>query len=286
VGSISVRNSNDPTRTRRRLSRTFSRSRFGDYRRLLRRALGEGYALVSLERFLEDGAVRDQPRTLILRHDVDQHPASTLALADIERELGARATWYLRWRTADPAVIAALRAHGAEIGLHYETLTRYALTHPLAPRASSDEVIAACRVALRAEVDAFRALFGPTNSICAHGDTRVPWLRNLALVEGTGPETFGVAHDANLSLRRYRLGSWLTDRSAAEGSWKDGQDPFSLLAAGVSPILCLTHPNNWVGGPALWRDRALAAALPSPVPGRPCRVPRTRSDAPPVAAAP
>ena len=32
-----------------------------------------------------------------------------------------------------------------------------------------------------------------------------------------------------------------------------------LLAAGQSPILCLTHPNNWISGLRLWIARAVHA---------------------------
>jgi hypothetical protein len=89
-----------------------------------------------------------------------------------------------------------------------------------------------------------------------------------------------VRFDANLALRGHPLAVWLTDRSAAQGSWSDQHDPIALLRSGVSPIQCLTHPNNWVGGPHLWLDRGLAAALPSGRPGARLRIGRTRSDRP------
>ena len=92
--------------------------------------------------------------------------------------------------------------------------------------------------------------------------------------KGPGPPPLGVRHAANLSLRAHRLGAWLTDRSAAEGSWADRRDPARLFAGRVSPILCLVHPNNWVGGPALWRDRVLSAAPPEPQAGQSARVNR------------
>jgi hypothetical protein len=252
------------------------------YRSLLRTALGRGYAIVSLETFLDDPAARETPRVLVLRHDVDQCPASALRMAAIERALGVRSTWYLRWRTADPDVIAALRAHGGEIGLHYETLTRRVLADRVGPDEDVSALLDPCREELRAEVAAFTARFGPIRSICAHGDTRVPWVRNLDLLEDVDPGALGVVHDANLALRRHRLGAWLTDRSAAEGAWGDGHDPDALLREHATPLLCLTHPNNWVSGPALWRDRLLAATLPAPAPGQGARITRTRADTPPA----
>lgn len=273
-----------PRRTRRRLSRTLSRDRSRDYRGLLRAALSHGYRVVSLEAFLLDPAAREGGPTLILRHDLDQHPASALAMADMERALGVRSSWYVRWRTADPRVVEGLLASGASVGLHYETLTRHALAAGHRPEDPIEPLLEPAREELSREAERFAALFGRQRTICAHGDTRVPWVRNLTLLEGQDPARFGIVADANLGMREHHLAAWLTDRSAAEGLWSDGQDPLTMLREGLTPIQCLTHPNNWVSGPALWRDRALAAALPSPSPGAPARIARTRSDRPPVAA--
>jgi hypothetical protein len=65
--------------------------------------------------------------------------------------------------------------------------------------------------------------------------------------------------DANIAMRSHDLGCWLTDRSAADGRWRDFLDPIGLLDNGVSPILCLTHPNNWTSGPHLWAARVAHA---------------------------
>jgi hypothetical protein len=286
VGLIPASESNRRTpsvRTRSLLSRTLSRGRRLQYQSFLRVAVSQGYAVVPLGRFLDEPAARESERVMILRHDVDQRPVSALESAGVERELGIASTWYFRWRTADPEVIAAVRAQGGEVGLHYETLTRRVLRDGLPEGDDTGPLLEACRDELRDEIRAFRRLFGRTDTIAAHGDTRVGAVRNLDLVDGPGPEAFGVRHDANLSLRAHRLGVWLTDRSAAEGGWAAGEDPHDLLARGVSPILCLTHPNNWVSGPALWRDRMLTAALPARRHGRPARVRRALPDAPPPA---
>ena len=53
----------------------------------------------------------------------------------------------------------------------------------------------------------------------------------------------------------------LTDRSSAEGRWKDAMDPIDLLIDRRSPILAVVHPNNWVSGVSLWWDRMLPERL-------------------------
>jgi len=266
-----------PHRPRRRFSRTFSRARWDEYRRFLQSAIGRGYAIRSFEDFLREPGGTDQPQ-LLLRHDVDQRPASALDMAAIEAWFGLTSTWYFRWRTADPEVVSTVRARGGTVGFHYETLTRRVLATGEDPAA----IQKGCRNELRREVEAFSDLFGPIDSISAHGDTRVPGVENTALTRGQEISTFGVSFDANESIRAHRLGLWLTDRSAAEGRWGSGRDPQDAFSAGVTPILCLTHPNNWISGSALWRDRLLAAALPDPAPGKPVRIARRRPDEPPA----
>jgi hypothetical protein len=254
VESTQASESSPPSggRNRRRFSRTFSRSRWAEYGRLLKEAIGRGYLLSTLEDFLDGRIQAGTSPVLILRHDVDQDPRSALRMSDVEVALGVRSTWYFRWRTADEGVISELRRRGGEVGLHYETLTRER-------RSGGEPSLDASREALRAEIARFAELFGPIRSVAAHGDTRVPGVRNADLLRDQEWSEYGVRYDANDAIRRHRLAAWLTDRSAADGGWADGVDPLAMLRAGQSPILCLTHPNNWASGPSLWRDRVGAA---------------------------
>jgi hypothetical protein len=275
-----------PNRLRPRLSRTFSRSRWSEYERFLGSARDYGYRLVPLEQWVRDGNGSDGTdgeKVMIMRHDVDQHPRSALTMASIESGLGIRSSWYFRWRTAHPEVVSALREQGFEIGLHYETLTRRAL-EAAGGEQPGEEALAESRVELRDEIAAFERLFGPIRSVVPHGDSRVPGVRNADLLRGEDCSAYGIEFDGNEAMRGRGIAHWLTDRTTAEGGWKDGTDPEELLAAGDSPILCLTHPNNWASGASLWLDRALRGVLPhrsdagAPTAGRPIH---TGSDRPP-----
>jgi hypothetical protein len=220
---------------------------------------------------------------LIMRHDVDQHPRSALSMARIERELGVESSWYFRWRTAHPAVVGHLREAGLEVGLHYETLSRHALRSGAAAEPDAD-ALARCRDELRSEIGEFERLFGPIRSVAPHGDTRVPRIRNSALLDGEDLAAYGLEFESNLAMRGRGIAHWLTDRAASEGGWGDGADPAALLATGESPILCVTHPNNWASGPSLWLDRMLRAVTVTsrgiaPATGRPIR---TGPDRPPA----
>jgi hypothetical protein len=247
-------------RTRRRLGRTFSRARWGEYRELLRIALEQGYAVLSLESWLADPALAAGRPRLLMRHDVDQHPASALRMAAIEGELGVRSTWFFRWRTANPRVVESIAAQGHAVGLHYETLTRELLRRGLGAQ-DAQSLIPEARELLHGELRAFAVRFGPAQSACPHGDTRMPGVHNGVLLLEQDWSAYGLRWDANAAMRSHRLDVWLTDRSAAEGRWKEGLDPIDLLIDRRSPILAVVHPNNWVSGPALWWDRALPGAL-------------------------
>jgi hypothetical protein len=271
-----------PARVRPRLSRTFSRSRWPEFGRFLRAAQENGYRIVSLEDWVSDGQPIEGEPTLILRHDVDQHPRSALRMAAIESKLGLRSSWYFRWRTAHPAVVHSLKEDGFQVGLHYETMSRVALERGLHGE-PTDELIESCRGQLRSELATFERLFGPCRSAVPHGDSRVPEVHNALLLKGEDCSEYGIEYDGNEVMRGHDLALWLTDRIAAEGGWMEGIDPLEMLASRASPILTVTHPNNWASGPGLWFDRMLGAVLPSrPVTdGKGPRPIRTGTDQPP-----
>jgi hypothetical protein len=250
-----------PARVRPRFSRTFSRARWAEYERFLR-AAQENYRIVSLEDWVAAGSPMEGEPTLILRHDVDQHPRSALRMAAIETKLGLRSSWYFRWRTAHPAVVHSLKRDGFQVGLHYETLSRAALERGL-EGPPDDQMIESGRRELRSELAAFERLFGPCRSAVPHGDSRVPEVHNALLLKGEDCSEYGISYDGNEVMRGHDLALWLTDRIAAEGGWMEGIDPQEMLASRASPILTVTHPNNWASGPSLWLDRMLGAALPS-----------------------
>lgn len=61
----------------------------------------------------------------ILRHDVDREPKNALCMAELEKKLGIKATYYFRVkpRVFLPDVMRAVAGLGHEIGYHYECLS-------------------------------------------------------------------------------------------------------------------------------------------------------------------
>ena len=245
------------------------------YGELLADALDRGYRVVGLDDWVR-GTPESETRVLVLRHDVDQQPSSARRMAALESQLGVRSTWYFRWRTAHPAVVDPIAA-AAPVGLHYETLSRTALREGI--RHVTPELIERSRATLAREVVAFRERFGGCRSICPHGDTRVPGVRNGVLTEGADLAALGVDFDGDEVLRGRRLGAWLTDRPGGR-TWKDGADPHALLERGATPLVAVVHPNHWIPRLTVAADRALSAVLPDHV--RLSRPIRTGSDEPPL----
>ena len=136
---------------------------------------------------------------------------------------------------------------------------------------------------LRAEIAAFDRLFGPIRSAVPHGDSRVPGVHNGELLQNRDCGDYGIEFDGNEAMNGRNLGYGLTDRSSVEGGWREGVDPAELFASRATPVLCVTHPNNWASGLSLWMDRMLRAVLPTVMPdsnGARNRPIRTGSDRP------
>ncbi len=93
------------------------------YRVLLTSLQQAGYVFMTFEEWLQNPI--DNSRLVILRHDVDKRPKNSLKTAQIEHELGIRASYYFRCVACsnDPVIIRQIAALGHEIGYHYEDMS-------------------------------------------------------------------------------------------------------------------------------------------------------------------
>jgi len=94
------------------------------YRTLLETLQAKGYQLISYRDYVMTSCRKDE-KFVILRHDVDAKPENSLKTAQIEKSLGAKATYYFRVgkESNNPEVIRAIVALGHEIGYHYEDMS-------------------------------------------------------------------------------------------------------------------------------------------------------------------
>ena len=101
---------------------------------------------------------------VILRHDVDLKPQNSSKTAQIESELGWKATYYFRAvpESWDESIILEIASLGHEIGYHYESLT------------TCNGDMEAAYQDFCMNLEALRKLV-PVSSICMHGSPKSKW---------------------------------------------------------------------------------------------------------------
>ncbi|MCR4659698.1 MAG: hypothetical protein K5650_05330 [Bacteroidales bacterium] len=99
-----------------------------------------------------------------IRHDVDLRPEYSLRVAQVEAEMGMKATYYFRSMhfKSHADTIKAIVALGHEAGFHYECLTTTKGDIEAAYRLFISELKVLCRLV-------------PVHTACAHGSPRSPW---------------------------------------------------------------------------------------------------------------
>ena len=92
------------------------------YRELISALRDAGYEFVTYAEYAEG---RGGNRLIVMRHDVDRSVAKACAMAQVEREMGVWASYYVRERfLEEKEAIGLLADMGHEVGYHYEELVR------------------------------------------------------------------------------------------------------------------------------------------------------------------
>ena len=100
------------------------------YRRLLKAIADSGYECITFEQYCTlrkaSGKSKGLPeRYAILRHDVDKRPWYSVKMAEVEAEMGVKASYYFRIGRCsnNTECIKRIAALGHEIGYHYEDMS-------------------------------------------------------------------------------------------------------------------------------------------------------------------
>lgn len=93
------------------------------YKKLLNALKEKGFQFITIEEYFSSKYDKQNP-FILMRHDVDRRPNSSLEMAKIEHSLGIKATYYFRTisQTLKPKIIQEIADLGHEIGYHYECL--------------------------------------------------------------------------------------------------------------------------------------------------------------------
>lgn len=195
------------------------------YDRLLGRLADAGYAFAPVVDLL----ARPPERTVLLRHDVDLDPPSTLAMAECEAARGIVATYYVPLTVhfnaldrVNGVAIRRLHALGHHVGLHYDLRTYP--EDPVGRRAHLDW-----------EISVLEGVVGaPVRTISMHQPQvsgRADPFRSLP----------GLVHPHDPALQ-----DGLVYVSDSARTWRDET---LLRAFGDDPprrLLLLVHPESWL----------------------------------------
>jgi hypothetical protein len=205
------------------------------YRELVRLA-GAGYAFVSFTEYDTADA-----GSLLWRHDLDFSVHRAVAIAGIEADEGARATYFVQlhspfYNALEAEIADAVRkilALGHELGLHFDA-------HFYGHRAGEEELARE-----RALLEAFFET--PVHAFSLHNPSLNGWREDRDLVAGM--------------VNAY--GPYLSTRygyaSDSHGYWREGPLAEVLAAREHDRLQVLTHPEWWVPDPLSPRERVSRA---------------------------
>lgn len=246
------------------------------YRHLLESLLQQGYQFLTFEQYCEQkssphrpiASSPDSPKYILLRHDVDLKAANSLATAQIEHELGIRATYYFRVvpQSNQPDIIRAIVALDHEIGYHYEDM---ALMQGDTEKAYAH---------FQQQLTYFRQFY-PVRTICMHGAPTSQW-DGKELWKHYDYRDLGIIGEPYFDIDFSQM-FYLTDTGRCWDGYKVSvrdkipvyQDQWNALGLvyhatndiihaaeqGSLPprIMITTHPQRWTDRPLAWLKELL-----------------------------
>ncbi len=130
------------------------------YQEMCRSIEKSGYKTITVSDYLKNNSKYDNSKFIIIRHDIDNKVdlPTALKMAEYEKSLGIRATYYFRMvrDTYDTELIKTIYNLNHEVGYHYEVLNE-----------SKGDINKAVDLFTH-NLDEFRKLV-PVTSICQHG---------------------------------------------------------------------------------------------------------------------
>ncbi len=250
------------------------------YRALLVSLRDAGYVFITVEQYfsyVHTGTLEKAgPRCVVLRHDVDRCPESSLRIAQMEHGLGIRSSYYFRIVPCSnrPDVIRSIVALGHEIGYHYEDLS--------SARGNMAEAIVRFENNL-----AYLRTFYPVRTICMHGSPMSKW-DGRDLWKEYDYKHFGIIGEPYLDIDYGRM-FYLTDTGRCWDGYKvsvrdkipmyhdlwvcrglDYHSSYDIMAAAVAgrlphSMMLTTHPQRWTGNVFGWLYELLCQSLKNAV---------------------
>ena len=216
------------------------------YKELLETLKESGYAFQTFEDFVKN----PKDKVIVLRHDVDKLPQNAVELAEIETNLGIKASYYYRIvnQSNVPHLIEKVRDMGHEIGYHYEDLAL--------AKGDKDRAIEM----FEKNLTYFRKYY-PVKTACMHGSPLSKW-DNRDLWKKYNYKDFGIIAEPYFDINynevfyitdtgRHWNNSGVSIRDKVKSSFhfevKNTSHFINLVKNDVLPqkIIINTHPQRW-----------------------------------------
>lgn len=216
------------------------------YDAYLRLAKEKGYKIVSYIEFLEKYQ-NSSDKILILRHDIDNHTYNIRSMLEIEKSVGARASYYFRWLTFDKELMQEINKSGFEVGFHYETLGQYCEENDISE--VNDEIIKKCKKQLNEEIKLFKEKSQINiKTIANHGHPRNCKLHvsNNVLVEEQNYEDFGIISETYDKDFYNKVTTHIMDTDIAINyGFAYNSNPIESILDNDRVIVFVSHPEHW-----------------------------------------
>jgi len=196
---------------------------------------------------------------ILLRHDVDRKPRNAEIMAQLERDYGLCATYYVRsvagWFNTN--LLKSLANLGHEVGYHYETLSL-----------AKGDIPEALRL-FQKSLDLFRSVV-PVETVCVHGRPLSPW-NNLDIWHKANLEEFGLVGEPYCSLNFNQIKyfsdtgrTWhsskfnirdtvTTDLKTTEAEIETTDQLIEVIRSKrYDRLMIQSHPNRWSSGKLEW----------------------------------
>jgi hypothetical protein len=226
------------------------------YKKLLIKLKSEEYQFITMEEYFNSSYNSSKP-FIIMRHDVDRRPNSSLKMAKLENSMGIKATYYFRTipTILKADIISEIATLGHEIGYHYESLAETNGHYE------------------KAIVDFEKNLFSlnrfyPIKSISMHGRPTSKWDSRL-LWERYNYKRYGILSEPYFDIDFQKI-LYITDASRAWNNdsinlrdkvksnfnfiFNHTENIISNIDRGKVPnkIMINIHPEHWADGLFEW----------------------------------
>lgn len=225
-------------------------SRLDEYEALIVNILDEGYEIISVVdyfRRLKNGAVYNNDKLFINRHDIDTDVKTARRIFNIEKSYNVNASYYFRLKTLDFLFMQEINNYGSEASYHFEELASFSKCNNLTSKYKVLEHIGDIRSEFKKNfLKIERELGFKLKSVASHGDfanrklgvTNHPITNCEKLREELGIEVEVYDDELFSSFDVY-----LSDRLPPLKF--EPMTPISAINKEYRVIYMLTHPRQW-----------------------------------------